>query len=351
MSLTRKLSVAAAAAVLLGGVAACGSSSSSDGERASATSVSSSGSELVVYSGRDEDLVDPLIDRIGAGVGVPVEVDYSGNTNAQAAKILEEGDRSPADVFLGQDAGALGALDDAGVLAPLPQDILDRVPEQYRGADGTWVATSARARVLAYNTDDVQAAELPTGIDGILDPRWKGRIGYAPTNASFQAFVTGLRVTRGEDGAEQWLRAFSANEPVAFEGNGPLISAVDDGQVAAGLTNHYYFYPYVAEKGPAASLALHSFDANDPGSLVNVAGVGVLTSADNQEQAFALVREMLSTQSQQYFADETAEYPVVGGITSKYDLPPLPQGASDLDLGQLASLEQTQALLTEVGMI
>ncbi|MBT0567451.1 iron ABC transporter substrate-binding protein [Williamsia sp. CHRR-6] len=347
MSFHRRLTVAVTTALLLSGVTACGSASSGEEGR----SASSAGSELVIYSGRDEDLVDPLIDRIGAGVGVRVEVDYSGNTNAQAAKILEEGDRSPADVFLGQDAGALGALDDAGVLATLPQDILDRVPERYRSANGTWVATSARARVLAYNTDDVQATDLPTGIDGILDPRWKGKIGYAPTNASFQAFVTGLRVARGEDGAEKWLRAFSANEPVAFEGNGPLISAVDDGQVAAGLTNHYYFYPYIAEKGATASLALHSFAANDPGSLVNVAGVGVLASADNTEQAFALVREMLSAQSQQYFADETAEYPVVAGVTSKFDLPPLPSGASDLDLGQLASLEQTQALLTKVGMI
>lgn len=346
----RTLSIVAAAAVLLGGVTAC-SSSNGDDTSAARASATSSGAEVVVYSGRDEDLVGPLIDRIGAGVGAPVEVDYSGNTNAQAAKILEEGDRSPADVFLGQDAGALGALDDAGALTPLPQDILDRVPERYRGADGTWVATSARARVLAYNTDDVRAADLPTGIDGILDPRWKGRIGYAPTNASFQAFVTGLRVARGEDGARRWLQAFAANEPVAFEGNGPLISAVDDGQVAAGLTNHYYFYPYVAEKGAAASLALHSFAPTDPGSLVNVAGVGVLATSDNQEQAFALIREMLSQESQQYFADETAEYPVITGVTSKYDLPALPTDASDLDLGQLASLEQTQALLTEVGMI
>ena len=279
-------------------------------------------------------------------------LDYSGNTNAQAAKILEEGDATPADVFYGQDAGALGALDEAGLLAPLPQDILELVPEQYRGADGTWVATSARARVLAYNSDEVEAADLPTGIDGLLDPRWRGQVGYAPTNASFQSFVTALRVQRGEDGAREWLEAFAANEPVAFEGNGPLMTAVNDGQVAAGLTNHYYWYPFKAENGDDAPIELHYFEPGDPGALVNVAGAGVLAVSDNQEAAQDFVRSLLTEESQMYFANETAEYPVIDGVTSDYDLPPLTElGASDIDLGQLASLEETQKLLTEVGMI
>jgi len=169
VNLTRRLALLSCSATLAVGLVAC-SSSSTDSE---ATEASEAESTVVVYSGRDEDLVDPLIERIGG----EIEVDYSGNTNAQAAKILEEGDATPADVFYGQDAGALGALDEAGLLAPLPQDILELVPEQYRGADGTWVATSARARVLAYNSDEVEAADLPTGIDGLLDPRWRtGRI-------------------------------------------------------------------------------------------------------------------------------------------------------------------------------
>ena len=337
------LSISATVAV---GLVAC--SSSPEESDSGAQTGEASTESVVVYSGRDEDLVDPLISRIGGNI----EVDYSGNTNAQAAKILEEGDASPADVFYGQDAGALGALDEAGALAPLPQDILELVPEQYRGADGTWVATSARARVLAYNSDIVTASDLPTGIDGLLDPRWRGQIGYAPTNASFQAFVTALRVQRGEDGARQWLDGFLANEPVAFEGNGPLMTAVNDGQVATGLTNHYYWYPFKAENGDAAPIELHYFAPGDPGALVNVAGAGVLASSTNQEAAQDFVRELLSAESQAYFADETAEYPVIDGVTSSYDLPPLADlGASDIDLGQLASLEQTQALLTEVGMI
>lgn len=346
MNLTRRIALLSCGATLAVGLVAC--SSSSDTATSDASGAPETDSAVVVYSGRDEDLVDPLIERIGGDI----EVDYSGNTNAQAAKILEEGDATPADVFYGQDAGALGALDEAGLLAPLPEDILELVPEQYRGADGTWVATSARARVLAYNSDEVEAADLPTGIDGLLDPRWRGQVGYAPTNASFQAFVTALRVQRGEDGAREWLEAFAANEPVAFEGNGPLITAVNDGQVATGLTNHYYWYPFKAENGDDAPIELHYFEPGDPGALVNVAGAGVLAASDNQEAAQDFVRSLLTEESQMYFANETAEYPVIDGVTSDYDLPPLSElGASDIDLGQLASLEETQTLLTEVGMI
>ncbi|AJW40685.1 iron ABC transporter substrate-binding protein [Rhodococcus sp. 06-470-2] len=347
MFTVRRLALLSISATLALGLVACSSDGSSDDGTSTSESASAE-SALVVYSGRGEELVDPLIERIGGGI----EVDYSGNTNAQAAKILEEGDATPADVFYGQDAGALGALDEAGALAPLPEDILSLVPEQYRGADGTWVATSARARVLAYNSDSVQAADLPTGIDGLLDPRWRGQIGYAPTNASFQAFVTALRVQRGEDGARTWLEGFVANEPVAFEGNGPLLTAVNDGQVATGLLNHYYWYPFKDENGDDAPVELHYFEPGDPGALINVAGAGVLAASDNQEAAFDFVRELLSTESQTYFANETAEYPVIDGVTSDYDLPPLSElGSTDLDLGRLSSLEATQTLLTDVGII
>ncbi len=340
MIVIRRLMLLSCCATVAIGLVSCSSSTEAESSDTEAA--------LVVYSGRDKDLVDPLITRIDGSI----EVDYSGNTNAQAAKILEEGDASPADVFYGQDAGALGALDEAGALIPLPNDILEMVPERYRAADGTWVATSARARVLAYNSDKVQAADLPTGIDGLLDSRWRGQVGYAPTNASFQAFVTALRVQRGEDAARQWLEAFLANDPVAFEGNGALMAAVNDGQVSTGMTNHYYWYPFKAENGADAPIELHYLEPGDPGALVNVAGAGILASSDNQEAAQDFVRELLSAESQTYFANETAEYPVIDGISSEFDLPPLADlGSSNIDLGQLASLEQTQALLTEVGII
>lgn len=192
-----------------------------------------------------------------------------------------------------------------------------------------------------------------TSIDAILDPKYKGRIGYAPTNASFHSFVTALRVVRGEDGARTWLTAFKANEPKTYDRNNAVLDGVDSGQVSLGLINHYYWHAKVAEKGPANVTARIRFlNADDPGALVNVAGVGVLRGSANQEKAAEAVEALLSAKSQQFFADQTAEYPVVPGVTStKHQLPALSTlKASSIDLNELSSLEQTLDMLNEVGL-
>ncbi|MGW0017838.1 iron ABC transporter substrate-binding protein [Rhodococcus sp. NPDC003382] len=345
MHVRRRLAAALTAGALVSVLAACGSDSASDesGEDSGA---------LTLYSGRSENLVAPLIDRLEDTLGFPIEVVYGG-TPEITGKLIEEGDSSPADVVFSQDAGALGLLDQAGMLEVLPASVTDPVPPYYRAEDGTWVATSARARVLVYNDEKVQPQDLPTGIDDLLDPKWKGQIGFAPTNASFQSFVTGLRVSRGEDGARQWLEAFKANEPVAFEGNGPLMEGVDSGQVSLGLTNHYYWYGLAEEKG-AENLAVqvHYFRPGDPGALVNIAGAGVLATTDQPEQAQQFVAALLSPESQTYFADETSEYPIVLGVETKDELRPITEiGTSDIELAELASVEQTQSLLQDLGFI
>jgi iron(III) transport system substrate-binding protein len=347
MHFRHRLGAAVTAGMLVAVLSAC-----SDGGSDEPTGDAPDAQTLTLYSGRSENLVAPLIEQLEGSLGFPIDVVYGG-TPEITGKLLEEGDASPADVVFSQDAGALSILDQAGKLAPLPAAVTDQVPEKYRAADGTWVATSARARVLVYNDDKVQPQDLPTGIDGLLDPKWKGQVGFAPTNASFQSFVTALRVSRGEDGARQWLEAFKANEPIAFEGNGPLMEGVDSGQVTLGLTNHYYWYGLADERG-AENLAvqIHYFAPGDPGALVNIAGAGVLATTDRPEQAEQFVAALLSPESQAYFADETSEYPVVDGVETQDDLPPLDEiGTADIELAELASLEQTQALLQELGFI
>ncbi|MGV5048959.1 iron ABC transporter substrate-binding protein [Rhodococcus pyridinivorans] len=347
MSLRHRIGAGLTAATLVAVLAACSDSGSDD-----TTPDASNGEALTLYSGRSENLVGPLVEQLEGTLGFPIDVVYGG-TPEITGKLVEEGAASPADVVFSQDAGALGLLDRSGLLEQLPASVTNQVPENYRAEDGTWVATSARARVLVYNDDKVQPQDLPSGIDGLLDPKWKGQVGFAPTNASFQSFVTGLRVSRGEDGAREWLEAFKANEPVAFEGNGPLMEGVDTGQVTLGLTNHYYWYGLADEKG-ADNLAvqLHFFDAGDPGALVNIAGAAVLATTDQREQAEQFVAALLSPESQTYFADETAEYPVVEGTETQTDLRPLSEiGTSDIELAELASLAETQALLQELEFI
>jgi len=306
--------------------------------------------KIVLYSGRSEELVGPLVKQFTADTGIEVETRYA-SSGEMAAQLITEGDKSPADVFLSQDAGALGAVSKAGMLAPIDAATLQAVPGQFSAADGTWVGVSGRARVVVYNP--TLAPDPPDTIDGLLAPEWKGQIGFAPSNASWQSFVTGLRVVRGEDAAAQWLRAFKAQDPQAFENNVAVRDAVDSGQVALGLVNHYYLYELIHAKGADAVTAQNMFMApGDPGGLINVAGVGVLRSAPNPEGAQAFAGYLVGESAQQYFAGETSEYPLVTGVASSAEMPPL----SDLqppavDLSQLDDIEATQELLVETGLL
>lgn len=342
----RILAIAASAA-LATTLAACGSSDTS----ATDTETGSQGS-LTVYSGRNEALIGELIVAFEQETGIDVEVRY-GTTAELAAQLLEEGDASPADVYFSQDAGALQAVSDAGLLAELPQSDLDRVDAIYRAESGTWVGTSGRARVLTYNTDLVAAADLPDSVLDLTDPTWKGKVGWAPTNASFQSFVTALRITQGEAAAEQWLTAMAANGTRSFESNSEIREAVDAGTIALGLTNHYYLYEKIAEVGAdGVNSANHYLAAGDPGSLVNVAGVGILASSDAQEQAQRFVSYLLSPAGQQYFVDETAEYPLTADVEPSEALRPLAEvKGPDITLGELSDVAATQELLTRLGLI
>lgn len=332
--------------------AACGqdpATSATSATSAPSASAALSGT-LVVYSGRSEELVGPLIERFQNETGVTVEVNYAGTTDL-AATILEEGDASPADVFFAQDAGALGAIAAEGRLTTLPDATLDRVDARFRSDDGQWVGLSGRARVVVYDTRLYKDADLPTNIDAFTDPAWKGKIGWAPTNASLHAFVTAYRALKGEAAAKDWLERIVANEAKVYEGNGAVLAAVAAGEVEVGFVNHYYLLQQLAED-PTFPVANHFLAGDDPGSLINVAGAGILTTAPNPDAAQAFVDFLLTTEAQEFFAAETYEYPLVAGVPADPVLPPLADVASpDFDLSDLADLEGTLQLLQEAGVL
>ncbi len=332
------MTLAAAALIVLSGCASGDQADDSPG--------------LVIYSGRSEELVGPLLEQFETSTGIDAEVRY-GDTAELAAQLLEEGDNSPADVFFAQDAGALQVVQDEGLATPLSRDLLDRVPAEYRSTDGQWVGASGRARVLVHNTEQVDAADVPDSVLDLTDPRWRGEVGIAPTNASFQAFVTAMRVTEGEDRARQWLEDLLANDVQKYQNNTAVVEAVDSGQISLGLVNHYYLYERADEVGADNLVAGNAaFAPGDPGNLVNVAGVAVLQKGADNPGASQFADFLLSDAAQQYFADETAEYPLVEGVAQRDGLPPLAQiEGPGLTLDQLADLRGTQDLLLQVGLI
>jgi iron(III) transport system substrate-binding protein len=309
------------------------------------------GSELVIYSGRNEELVGPLIEMFSEATGIEAAVRY-GNTAEMAATILEEGRNSPADIFFGQDAGALGALAQEGRLQALPQGTLDLVDPRFRAPDGEWVGVSGRARVVAYNTNNLTEDDLPDSIFDFTDPQWRGRIGWAPTNGSFQSFVTALRVTEGEDAAREWLEGIQANEPQVYANNNAILEGVASGEVDVGFVNHYYLFRQLEEQGEGYAARNYFFPGGDLGSLINVAGAGIVDTAGNQEAAQAFIDYLLSAEAQEYFRNQTKEYPLVTGIDADPMLPPL-EGLDtpDIDLNQLYDLEGTLEMLQEAGVL
>jgi iron(III) transport system substrate-binding protein len=255
-------------------------------------------------------------------------------------------------VFFGQDAGALGALAAEGRLAPLPQATLDKVEERFRADDGSWVGVSGRARVVAYDDRIHDPADLPDGIAGFTDPQWKGKIGWAPTNASFQSFVTAFRLMEGDDAAKAWLEGVQANDPKVYEGNDAVLNAIAAGEVEVGFINHYYLMVALAEQGDSFPVRNHFIGGDDPGALVNVASAGVLSTANNSAAAQAFVDYLLTQESQEYFANETHEYPLIDGVAANPELPALDDVSSpDIDLSDLSDLEGTLRLIQEAGVL
>lgn len=322
-----------------------------DDPTAGATGDDAEGGTLVVYSGRGEDLVAQPIADFEEATGIDVEVRY-GDTAELAATILEEGEGSPADVYWAQDAGALGALAEAGRLQALSEDVLSRVDERFRSPDGLWTGITGRVRTIVYNTDELSESDVPGSVLDLTDPEWEGRVGWAPTNGSFQAFVTAMRQVLGEDETRAWLEGMLDNGVQEYPKNSPIVEAVGRGEIDLGLVNHYYLLRFKAEdpQFPAAN----AFLTEDIGGLVNVAGVGILDSAENVDAAQRFVEFMLSEETQTYFASVTdeAEYPLIDGVEPADTLPPLESlNPPALDLSNLADLQGTLELLREVGAL
>ena len=313
---------------------------------------SGSGSEkLTVYSGRNETLIGPLLKQFEKDTGVDVEVRY-GDSAELAATLSEEGQNSPAGLFFSQDAGALGAVAERGLLENLPQELVGRVEARFRDDEGRWVGVSARARVLAYSTERLKEADLPQSVFDLTGERWKGKLGLAPPNASFQAFVSAMRVDVGDDRARKWLEAIDANDPKLYENNIQAVEAIANGEIDAALVNHYYLYEIRREQGEDVPVDNHFFRTGDPGSLVNTAGVGILKSGKGQAAARKLVEYLLSARGQRYFADKTAEYPLAAGVEPGPELRPLKsvQGPF-IDLGILGEkLPSTLEMIEEAGL-
>lgn len=347
MFVSRPIGSAVAAVAALGMFAgACGSDDSSNGES------SDDADSVTIYSGRNEDLIQPILDQFTEATGVDVNVKYG--DSADLALLIDEeaaADNVQPDVFLSQSPGSLGFLEQNDRLATLPDETLALVEKSVRDDAGKWIGFSGRQRVLVYNTELVDPAELPESVFDLTEPEWNGRVGVAPSNGSFQDFVTAMRATEGDDVTMEWLEGLADNDPVPYPKNSAIVAAVGRGEVDVGLVNHYYNYRALQED-PNQPSANHHFPNDDPGATLIVTGAAILDGTDRAGVAAQLIEFLLGPEGQQYFAAETFEYPLAIGEPPPADLPPLDFAAvGAVPFDELAGgLERTRQMIADSGL-
>ncbi len=275
---------------------------------------------LTVYSGRSALLVEPLLQAFAKKKGIELKLRFDKSTEKLANRLVMEGAESPADLFFAQAVGYLTLLGEKGLIKPLDQTILDQVPAQNRSASGHWVGTSGRLRVMVYSPERVKV--LPKSLSELADPQFKGRVGWAPGNASLHAHIAALRQHWGQEKTTAWLKAMKANEPVVYPKNSPQVRAVSSGEIDIGWVNHYYLHKLRAQD-PKLKAANANFAAGDAGNLVMLAGVGIPKSSKNKELAKQLIAFLLSDEGQNYFVQKAYEYPAREGIKLHPDVTPL----------------------------
>jgi iron(III) transport system substrate-binding protein len=349
-SLTRKRALRLAAAALALGLvaAACGS----DDNSSETNSTGASADSVTIYSGRNEELIQPILDDFSDETGIKVRVKYG--DSADLALLIEEesaANNTQADVFLSQSPGSLGFLEQDGRLAALPASTLELVPEAVRDENDRWVGFSGRQRVLVYNTDLIGEADLPSSVFDLTDPEWNDKIGVAPSNGSFQDFVTAMRSSEGDEVTTEWLEGLAENDAVSYPKNSAIVAAVGRGEVEVGLVNHYYNLRAL-EEDPNQPSANHQFAPGDPGAVLIVTGAAIIEGTDRSDVAAQLIDYLLGPAGQQYFATETFEYPLAIGeeppaVVEAVEFGDV-SGFSYSDLG--GGLEQTRVMIADAGL-
>ena len=307
---------------------------------------------LTVYSSRFDTLVGPLVYRFSQESGIDVQVKYA-STVETTARIMEEGEDTPADVVYLSDPSYLGGLSKAGSLLPLSETLLNKVDPRFRSSDGDWVGTSGRARTVVYNTAAIDPErDLPGSIAGFTAPKWNGRVGWTPGDDSFHEFLTAFRMHSGDNAARRWLAAMKANNTRNYPDNTTTVLAIARGEVDVGFSTHFYVQRYLQTEGPEFGARNHFLGGSDLGSLVLVAGAAILSSSANADLGQQFIEYLLSEPIQRYVASTTTEYPLVAGVAPEGDLPPLESlDPPDVDLGDLTDLQGSRELLWELDIL
>lgn len=306
---------------------------------------------ITVYTSQHASLTQAWADAYTAKTGVPVTI-RKGTDTVMANQIMQEGDHTPADVFLTENSPAMALVESAGLFAPVADATLEAVPEEFRPASGMWTGIAARSTVFAYNTELLAEADLPGSVLDLAEPAWKGRWGAAPAGPDFQAIVSAVLQLEGPEVTGEWLAGLKRNA-LAYRGNFEALRGANVGEVDGSLIYHYYYFGDQAGTGESSDkTALHYFGDEDPGAFVSISGGGVLSASDNPEAAQDFLAFVIGPEGQAILRDgDSFEYPIASGIEANPALPPL----SGIDYPNvdpsLLNASEVVALMTAAGVL
>ncbi|HTY95570.1 MAG TPA: extracellular solute-binding protein [Solirubrobacteraceae bacterium] len=321
-------------------ISGCGSGGGAGGAQA-----------LTIYNGQHEQTTAALVKAFEAKTGIKAAV-RSDDEAVLANQIIQEGSKSPADVFYTENTPPLEALREHGLLAAAAPAALSSIPARYNSAQGVWVGVSGRVSVLVYNTSELKQSQLPNSILELADPRFKGKLAFAPSETDFQPLITSIVKFRGRAAAEAWLKGLKENGR-QLPDNETITSEVNSGQSALGPINHYYWYRLRREEGGHMSSALHYYAPKDPGYLVNVSGAAVLKSSRHQAAAQRFLEFLVSREGQEVLAhSDSYEYPLRPGVAAPEGLRPFSElQPASLTPAELGDGSEALALEQKVGLL
>jgi iron(III) transport system substrate-binding protein len=304
--------------------------------------------ELTLYNGQHKEIGEAIAQAYEAKTGIHVNV-RKGSSNQLASQVMEEGQRSPADVIYTEESPPLNNLGEQGFLAKIDDSTLDMLPPDYVAKDGSWMGVTARVRVVAYNPKLIDEKDLPETVLDFAEPQWQGKVGFVPTSGAFQEQAVAIIKLHGREAAEEWLtglRAFGKT----YTNNMVALKAVENGEIATVLVNNYYWFALQREKGQLDS-KLHYFSNGDAGGLITISSAAVLKSSKHPREAQALLAYMASEEGQRVITQTTAEYPLHKGMVSDRGLKPFDElQAPAITPADIGNAEDALDLERDVGL-
>ncbi len=342
------IALAATAAL---GLTACGSNAGSAPAASGSASGGAVSGEITVYNAQHDTLTKEWVDAFTKETGVKVTIRQGSDTEL-SNQIVQEGQASPADVFLTENSPAMAQVENAGLFADVDKETLDQVPSEFRPSTGKWTGIAARSTVLVYDKNKISDDKLPKSMLDLAKPEWKGKWAASPSGADFQAIVAALLELKGEAATEEWLKGMKENFK-AYKGNSTAMKAVNAGEVDAALIYHYYYYGDQAKTGEnSKNVTPYFFKNQDPGAFLSVSGGGVLKSAKNADAAQAFLKFITGKQGQEVLKNGTSfEYAIASQVDANAKLVPIKDlQAPAVDPAKLNSAKVTE-LMTKAGLL